>query len=102
VSSRWCARARRAAARGRSPRLRDRPGDIGDCVPVMMADVEVVEDVVVHRERATLRVRGVFLKIDAVAGNGIVVRPYNGLVALFSMADRSGRAAIRNCRRPDS
>ena len=31
----------------------------------MMADVEEVEVVVAHHERATLRVGGVFLKIDA-------------------------------------
>jgi hypothetical protein len=33
--------------------------------PVMMADVEEVEVVVAHSERATLRVGDVFLKIDA-------------------------------------
>jgi hypothetical protein len=34
-------------------------------VPVIMADVEQVEVVVAHNERATLRVGDVFLKIDA-------------------------------------
>jgi len=33
----------------------------------MMADVEEVEVVVAHNERATLRVGDVFLKIDAAA-----------------------------------
>ena len=34
-------------------------------IPAMMADVEEVEVVVAHHERATLRVGAVFLKIDA-------------------------------------
>jgi len=34
-------------------------------IPAMMADVEEVEVVVAHHERATLRVGDVFLKIDA-------------------------------------
>ncbi len=40
------------------------PGDVGGH-PAMMADVEEVEVVVAHSERATLRVGDVFLKIDA-------------------------------------
>ena len=44
---------------------RDRPvGDVGGH-PATMARVEEVEVVVAHRERATLRVGDVFLKIDA-------------------------------------
>jgi hypothetical protein len=34
-------------------------------IPAIMADVEEVEVVVAHHERATLRVGDVFLKIDA-------------------------------------
>jgi hypothetical protein len=34
-------------------------------IPAIMADVEKVEVVVAHNERATLRVGDVFLKIDA-------------------------------------
>jgi hypothetical protein len=34
-------------------------------IPAMMADVEEVEVVVAHSERATLRVGDVFLKVDA-------------------------------------
>ncbi len=34
-------------------------------IPAMMADVEEVEVVVAHNERATLRVGDVFLKVDA-------------------------------------
>src|SRR6476660_2721609 len=34
-------------------------------LPVIMADVEEVEVVVAHRERATLRVGNVFVKVDA-------------------------------------
>ena len=40
------------------------PGDVGGH-PAMMADVEEVEVVVAHSERATLRVGDVFLKIDS-------------------------------------
>ena len=43
---------------------RDKPGDVGGH-PAIMADVEEVEVVVAHNERATLRVGDVFLKIDA-------------------------------------
>ena len=39
-------------------------GDVGGH-PAIMADVEEVEVVVAHHERATLRVGDVFLKIDA-------------------------------------
>src|SRR6202034_4711176 len=42
----------------------DIPGDIGD-PPAMISDVDEVEIVVAHSERATLRVGDVFLKIDA-------------------------------------
>ena len=47
-----------------SCRTRKTPGDVGGH-PAMMADVEEVEVVVAHSERATLRVGDVFLKIDA-------------------------------------
>jgi hypothetical protein len=47
----------RAVARGK-------PGDVGGH-PAIMADVEEVEVIVAHNERATLRVGDVFLKIDA-------------------------------------
>jgi aminoglycoside phosphotransferase len=43
---------------------RDKPGDVAGH-PAIMADVEEVEVVVTHHERATLRVGDVFLKIDA-------------------------------------
>jgi len=43
--------------------LRDRRGHVGD--PAIMADVDEVEVVVAHNERATLRVGDVFLKIDS-------------------------------------
>ncbi len=43
----------------------DRPGAQRNDEPAIMADVEEVEVVVAHRERATLRVGDVFLKIDA-------------------------------------
>ena len=43
---------------------RDTSGDVGGH-PAIMADVEEVEVIVAHRERATLRVGDVFLKIDA-------------------------------------
>ena len=46
----------------RSPAIN--PATIGG-QPVIMADVEKVEVVVAHNERATLRVGDVFLKIDA-------------------------------------
>ncbi|MGA8725200.1 MAG: hypothetical protein WB565_09150, partial [Acidimicrobiales bacterium] len=41
-----------------------RSGTVGDH-PAIMADVDEVEVVVAHNERATLRVGDVFLKIDA-------------------------------------
>src|SRR5213075_557536 len=55
-------------ARGDPPRYAamngDTPGDVGGH-PAMMDDMEEVEVVVAHHERATLRVGDVFLKIDA-------------------------------------
>jgi len=45
-------------------RSRETRGDVGSH-RAMMADMEEVEVVVAHHERATLRVGGVFLKIDA-------------------------------------
>jgi hypothetical protein len=44
---------------------RDKPVATSVVIPAIMADVEEVEVVVAHHERATLRVGDVFLKIDA-------------------------------------
>ncbi|MDF2736003.1 MAG: aminoglycoside phosphotransferase [Chloroflexota bacterium] len=43
----------------------DRRGNVAWCLAAIMAGVEEVEVLVAHRERATLRVGDVFLKIDA-------------------------------------
>ena len=43
----------------------DTPARAATVVPAMMPDVEDVEVVVAHSERATLRVGDVFLKVDA-------------------------------------
>ena len=43
----------------------DRRGNVARCLAAIMAGVEEVEVLVAHRERATLRVGDVFLKIDA-------------------------------------
>jgi hypothetical protein len=53
-------------------------------IPAKMADVEEAEVVVAHRERATLRVGDVFLKIDAdhdvTEGRGALGPPERSLV----------------------
>src|ERR1700686_804177 len=64
VSGRCRARGRRGAGRGQPRSRAINPATIGGH-PATMADVEEVEVVVAHHERATLRVGDVFLKIDA-------------------------------------
>jgi Ser/Thr protein kinase RdoA (MazF antagonist) len=60
----WRALGRRAAGRGQPHVAPDNP-TTSVVIPERMADVEEVEVVVAHNERATLRASDVFLKIDA-------------------------------------